>query len=241
MKSRIKADFWLLNRPSAHRGYFDNANGIPENSQIAYKRAIEKNYPIEMDIQMTKDGKLVCFHDDNLLRMTGVDALLWDKTLEELKSLRLLNTGEVIMTFEEFLSLVNGSVPLLIEIKHQREKGIEKKVIDALKGYKGEYVIQSFDPFIMMKIKKLAPQVIRGQLACKYPGQKSAIKDYILRNASLNFLVKPDFVNYCLEDLPTKFSGCKKIPLICWTVRNEQGRQKAEKYAKSYVFENLDL
>ena len=85
MKSRIQKGFWLLERPCAHRGYFDNNSGIPENSSAAYKRAIEKNYPIEMDIQLSKDGKLVCFHDDNLKRMCGVDKnnidefLAWDK------------------------------------------------------------------------------------------------------------------------------------------------------------------
>lgn len=241
MKSRIQKGFWLLEKPCAHRGYFDNNNGIPENSSAAYERAIEKNYPIEMDIQLSKDGKLVCFHDDNLIRMTGVDSLIWDKTLDEIKSLRLLNTDEVIMTFEEFLSLVDGKVPLLIEIKHQREKGIEEKVINALKGYTGEYVIQSFDPLIMIKIKKLAPDVIRGQLACANPGQNSKFKNNILRKCGLNFLVKPDFINYCLNDLPTKYSVGKNIPLLCWTIRDEQDKQKAEKYAVSYVFENLDL
>lgn len=241
MKSRIQKGFWLLEKPCAHRGYFDNNNGIPENSSAAYERAIEKNYPIEMDIQLSKDGKLVCFHDDNLKRMTGVDSLIWDKTLDEIKSLHLLNTDEVIMTFEEFLSLVDGKVPLLIEIKHQREKGIEEKVINALKGYTGKYVIQSFDPFVMIKIKKLAPDVIRGQLACANPGQNSKFKNSILRKCSLNFLVKPDFINYCLNDLPTSYSVGKNIPLLCWTIRNEQDKQKAEKYAVSYVFENLDL
>lgn len=241
MKSRIKKGFWLLERPCAHRGYFDNDNGIPENSSAAYKRAIEKNYPIEMDIQMTKDGKLICFHDDNLKRMTGVDSLIWDKTLDEIKSTRLLNTDEVIMTFEEFLSLVDGKVPLLIEIKHQREKGIEEKVVDALKNYTGEYVIQSFDPFIMIKIKKLLPEAMRGQLACANPGQNSKLKNRILRKCSLNFLVKPDFINYCLNDLPANYSANKNLPLLCWTVRNEQDKLKAEEYAISYVFENLDI
>lgn len=240
MKSRILDDFWLFNRKIAHRGYHDVKKGIAENSLSAYKLAVEKNYAIEMDIQMTKDGKLVCFHDDDLFRITGVKGLIWDKTLTELKSLKLQNTNDVILTFEEFLDIINGKVPLLIEIKNQREKGIEKKVLKALEKYKGDYVIQSFNPIIMLKIKKYAPNVIRGILG----GNEESLsfpKRLLVKNLLLNRLIKPDFINYDLRNLPLSNNVTKGLPLISWTVRNEKDKFIAEKYSQNYVFEYLDL
>ena len=118
MKSRLKKDSWVLTKPVAHRGLHDQTAG--ENTFSAYKRAIDAGYPIEMDVQLTKDGVPVCFHDDSLKRVTGVDSLIWDKTYDEIKHLKINGGSDGIPTFEQFLKFVNGSVPLLIEIKKQR-------------------------------------------------------------------------------------------------------------------------
>lgn len=233
MKSRITDEHWVLSKPIAHRGLWNES--FPENTLSAYKNAIDNGYPIEMDIQMSKDGKLFCFHDDNAKRMTGVDKDIRTLSANEIENLTVGN--EKIPTFEEFLDLVDGKVPLLIEIKQQINKGIEEKTVAALKDYKGEYVIQSFDPFVMLKIKKLTPNVIRGQLGCN--NDKKGLKWRVVRNLSLNFLVKPDFVHYCVNDLPVKNNVTNKLPLICWTVRNEDDLTKAKKYAKNFVFEIL--
>ena len=87
MKSRVKPDSWIINLPIAHRGL--HGNGAGENTRTAYARAIEAGYPIEMDVQLTKDGVPVCFHDDNAKRVTGVDKLIWDMTIEEVKKLKV--------------------------------------------------------------------------------------------------------------------------------------------------------
>lgn len=233
----INKDYFLLNRPVAHRGLHDG-NVVPENGYEAYRRAIELNYPIEMDVQMTADGVLVCFHDDNLKRMTGVDKDIRNCEYAAIHALKLNNTEEHIPLFREFLSFVNGRVPLVIEIKQQINKGVEEKVISELKGYKGEYVIQSFDPFIVRKIRKLDKTVVTGQLATgKYNFGK--LKNFVLKNMLLNLIVKPDFINYDLNYLPIKPSKHKNRPLICWTIRNENDKEKAEKYADNYIFENL--
>lgn len=90
---------FLKNKIVAHRGYHDKDKGIPENSMLAFKRAIDENYLIEFDLHLLKDGKVVVFHDDNLKRMTGIDALIKDKTYEEIKQLKLLDTNERIPLF----------------------------------------------------------------------------------------------------------------------------------------------
>ena len=157
MKSRLTANSWILTRPIAHRGLWTEE--LAENSMSAYKAAIEHNYPIEMDVQMSKDGVLYCFHDDNMKRMTGADIDIRETNSNEIEKLKI--GGEHIPTFDEFLRLVSAQVPILIEIKKQKYKGIEQKVLDALKGYTGEIAIQSFDPTIMLKIKNISQPIFK--------------------------------------------------------------------------------
>lgn len=233
MKTRINDTHWVLSKPIAHRGLWTET--FPENTLPAYENAAQNGYPIEMDVQMSVDGQLFCFHDDNMKRMTGIDKDIRTLTAEEISSTSV--QGEKIPTFKEFLDTVNGRVPLLIEIKQQLNKGIEKKVVAALKDYKGEYVLQSFDPFVMLKIKKLVPNVIRGQLG--QGNDKKGLKWKLIRNLSLNFLVKPDFVHYSVWDLPISKKITNGLPLICFTVTNNEELQKAQKYAKNYVFQNI--
>lgn len=235
---RLGNDSWLLNKPIAHRGLW--GNGLIENSLSAYQNAIDNGYPIEIDLYSSSDGVLFSFHDYNLLRMTGKDELIYDKTAKELKELRLLNSDEKIPTFDEILSLVNGKVPLLIELKDQPDKKYIDKVIERLKSYKGEFAIQSFDPLYIKRVKKLAPEFIRGILATKTYGKSlSFIKRKVVKNMSLNFLIKPDFISYSFEDLPLKKRKSKKIPIISWTLTSQEDYDKIKPLVKNIIFENF--
>ena len=170
---------WLTDVYVAHRGLFDNGNGIPENSIPAFEKAAENGFGIETDVQMSKDGVLVVFHDDTLKRMTDAEGkrseerrvgkeCLTDYTFDELRKMRLANTDCVIPTFQEFLQAANG-VNLVVEIKTHDDIGeVERKTYEALKGYKGNYCVESFNPFIIRWFKKNAPSVIRGTLSCDY-------------------------------------------------------------------------
>ena len=241
MKSRIKRDSWILQRPIAHRGF--HGNGAPENSAEAFKRAIVNNFPIETDLQITKDGGIVCFHDDSAERMTGEKRLLSEMTVEEIKNLRLDNTEEQILTFEEFLRLVDGKVPLMIEIKTQkRYKELAYKAVKILEGYNGEFAVQSFDPRIMAEVRKLAPDILRGQLITKTKhGTVSYLTYKILANGLLNFLSKPDFINMELKFIPVPRRIRGRADVICWTVRNEEDLKKAKKYGVNCIFENMRI
>lgn len=238
MKSRITKGHWLNEKPVAHRGLHNEIYG--ENSLSAYKHAIENGYPIEMDVQASKDGVLFCFHDDWLERVTGKKAYINDLTAEEIKQIKFIKTNDTIPTFEEFLTLVNGQVPLMIEIKQQRSKAydIARLTVDALKDYKGEYVVQSFDPFIMQKVKKYAPHIIRGQLGgLGERGNMSFIKYLVVKHLILNFLSKPDYINYYLY--------CKrkkgKTPMVVWTVRTEADLKTAKERGVNFVFERVNV
>ena len=235
MKSRLTADSWILNRPIAHRGLWTEE--LAENSMSAYKAAIEHNYPIEMDVQMSKDGVLYCFHDDNMKRMTGADIDIRETNSTEIEKLKI--GGEHIPTFDEFLRLVKGQVPILIEIKKQKYKGVEQKVLDALKGYTGEIAIQSFDPTVMLKIKKLDKTILRGQLGVKMTTM-SRFNNFVVTNLALNFLVRPDFVHYYHECLPLKRRISNGLPVICYTIQNKEQENRARKYVKNFVFDHYE-
>ena len=137
----------------AHRGVHNNKD-IPENSMIAFKKAIDKNYGIEFDIELTKDDILIIHHDDSLKRMTGVDKNSEELTFDEVRKLKLLETDEVIPTFRELLDLVDGRVFLDIEIKSTKQvKKVVELVLKELEDYKGELSLKSFNPSIVNRLK----------------------------------------------------------------------------------------
>ena len=142
----------------AHRGLHDKE--LAENSLAAFSAAVERGFGIELDVRLTKDERLVVFHDDTLTRMCGVDARVDEKTYDELLEYDLLDSGAKIPTFREVMELVGGKVPLLIEIKEDAgNKRVSEKLAEELAGYNGPYIIESFNPLSLGVIKKLMPGV----------------------------------------------------------------------------------
>jgi glycerophosphoryl diester phosphodiesterase len=235
---RLDNSSWLLNKPIAHRGLWGGE--IIENSIPAYQNAILHGYPIEIDVYETKDGHLVSFHDAYLERMTGEKAFVFDKTLEQLGELHLSGSQEKIPTFEEVLALCENKVPLLIEIKDQPSKTVVEKVVNRLKNYKGEFAIQSFNPFYLMQVKKLAPEFIRGVLATEcHATDKGFITRFVLKHMSFNCRIKPDFISYSFTGLPLPKRKVKNTPVICWTIENQADYDKIKPFAKNIIFENF--
>lgn len=240
---RLDKDCWLFSKPIAHRGLWNE--NIIENSLSAYKNAMDFQYPIEIDIYSSSDGELFCFHDISLKRMTGVDANIFELSKSEIEKLFLLSnenapSNEKIPTFDEVLKLVDGKVPLLIELKDQPNANYVDKVISRLKNYKGEFAIQSFNPLYINKVKKNAPNFIRGILSTKtYSKHLPFFKRQIVKNMLLNFLIKPDFISYSFEDLPLKKSKIKNIPVICWTILNQHDYDKIKPHSKNIIFEHF--
>lgn len=234
---RIKDDHWLKTLPIAHRGLW--GGDIPENSITAYKNAVLSHYAIEIDLFPTADGEIVCFHDNTLDRMTGACGDISSKTLAELKTLRLNGTNETIPTFSEVLSAVNGKTPILIEFKNRKDNSYVYKAVKILKDYRGEFAVQSFNPFILRKIKKLAPEFLRGVLAAKTPDTESKIEKFVVKRMPFNFLCKPDFISYDYKGLPLKKSKLKSRPLIAWTVRDCLTAEKIKPLCDNIIFENF--
>ena len=61
----------LTSHAYAHRGLYDNARGVPENSLPAFERAVRAGYGIELDVRETRDHVLVVHHDETLERSCG--------------------------------------------------------------------------------------------------------------------------------------------------------------------------
>jgi len=168
----------------AHRGLHTEDKTIPENSLTAFQRAAEKGYGAELDVQLTKDGQVVVFHDDTLNRVCHVDGRVDAYTLAELKKMSLCNTKETIPLFTEVLEIFGqGNGPLIVELKTgPNNNELCEKTYEILKSYKGVYCIESFNPLIVKWFKDHAPEVVRGQLA-------SQINDYKDQNIFLKFLL----------------------------------------------------
>ena len=234
---RIDETHWLLNLPIAHRGLWGET--IPENSILAYQNAVDNGYPIEIDVYLTKDLQIVSFHDVTLKRMTGADGFIYDKTLSELKELKLNGTEYSIPTLDEILDICENKTPLLIEIKNQPDKRIVDVLIERLKRYTGEFCVQSFNPLYINRVKKLAPEFIRGILATNYAPEEKKFTQFIVKNMPLNFLIKPDFISYYHGALPLPKRKTKNKRVITWTVTDQETADRIRPYAKNIIFENF--
>ena len=193
----------------AHRGLHKADKTVPENSLAAFRDAVEGGYGVEFDVHITKDGHLVVFHDDDTRRMCGVDAKVEELSLAELQKLYLAGSGERIPSLGEVLAVIDGKVPIILEIKRGgRNEELCRRVHEMLMCYKGKVCIESFDPFIVRWWYKNAPDFFRGQLSA-VPGDlrkgTSAFNAFFVGNCLSNFLCRPNFIAYGL---------CDKKPLL---------------------------
>lgn len=237
-------EFFKGNRYFAHRGLHDE--NIPENSLAAFRRACDEGYGIELDVHLTSDEKLVVFHDDTLMRMCGVDGAPEEKTLAELQALSLAGTSEHIPSLSEVLALVDGRVPLIIEIKGRSTKDMRvcAATAELMEGYGGTWCMEAFNPFYVRWFRKNKRNIIRGQLSCKMKGKDgtgSKIQDFVLRNMLLSFLARPHFIAYSANDRRSFALHAAKLCGGCpvgWTVRSEDDMEKANGFY-AVIFENI--
>ena len=234
---------WLKDCYIAHRGYH-NSKDAPENSMAAFANALKKGFAIELDIHLTKDQQVVVFHDWDLKRMTGSSGKIADCTWDEIRTLTLLDTKEKIPLLRELLEYVDGRVPLLIEIKNRRRVGrLERKTDQLLRQYKGQFAVQSFNPYSIGWFKDHSPKVLRGQIsgAFKTP-ELSLYKKFLLNHLLLNYVSRPHFINYdinYLSRLPKKIQKKKGI-ILGHTARNPEDYTSAMEKITNVVFEGFN-
>ncbi len=208
----------------AHRGL--HSEDAAENSITAFSRAVEAGYGIELDVRLSRDGELVVFHDPTLDRVTNSTGKVIDKTLAELRELRLLGTEDCVPTLREVLSVVDGKIPLLIELKEEPgEYGVTEKTLEILKDYKGAYMIESFNPLALARVKKLAPDTVRGFLSQNFgKTELRGFRYFLLEHLFLNVICRPDFIAYSHTDANMPIFRFVKaffrVPCLAWTVES---------------------
>lgn len=224
----------------AHRGLHNEDRA--ENSMSAFRAAVEGGYGIELDVRLSKDGKLVVFHDDTLDRVCGREGKVIDFTAEELSKIKLSGTEDGIPLFSDVLKLVDGKAPLLVEIKELAgDDTVSAATCEILRDYTGDYIIESFNPLSLNKVKKLLPEIPRGILSHKYYEYKEFKKPlyYLLQLLLLNFLCRPAFIafdHHHADAMSLRF--CRwffDVPTLAWTVRSEE----EEKVARSNGFDGI--
>ena len=222
-------------RSFAHRGLFEKDQSVPENSLPAFARAAEAGYGIELDVQLSSDGKVVVFHDDDLKRACGVDKMVRDLSFEELSSLRLFGTEESIPLFTDVLTTVGGRVPLIVELKSAGPKNNELsgKTAEILASYEGDYCIESFDPRIVRYFRKNLPLVLRGQLMTRpkrYGSTISVPTAIVMSKGLLNILGRPHFIAYDIGPLPFSVRLAHRLGAVNvrWTSHSESDAKDAD-------------
>ena len=258
-KNKVYNHDWLYKTYIAHRGYFNNEKGVVENTKTAFLKAVEKGYLIETDISLTKDDKIIVYHDNDFKRLFNVDKKICELTLDEIKQLSYENSEDKVLEFSEFLDVIDGKTGLLIEFKSQstkRDQILCDKAMEILKDYKGNYVVQSFQPVLLSYIRKKYPIVPRGQLFMKFnlkeerknmkgkgfKGFASYLTKWMYNNKLTNCISRPMFIDHSYHniDFMAKLCHCF-VPMIVYTVTKQEDFDSLKTKVDNIIFENLEL
>jgi len=233
---------WLRGAQFAHRGL--HGPGVPENSLAAASAAIERALGIECDVQKSADGKAVVFHDWDLDRLTKRTGPVGALTAEKLGQIFLAGSIDRIPSLREFVGLVGGQVPVLIEIKSKRETHPAPlcfAVRRVLEGYRGAYAVMSFDPRVGHWFARHSPQAVRGLVVTEE--NRRSFPWQLYRHWCL-WHAKPDFLAYDVRDLPSRFAAAQRargFPVLTWTVRSPELREIAAHYADAPIAEGAGI
>ena len=237
----------LKNWCYAHRGL--HSVGVPENSLAAFAAAKQAGYGIELDVHLLKDGSLAVAHDHSLKRCAGVDVEIEDLTAQELAQFPLEGTGETIPLLSQVLELVDGKVPLIVELKStvKNYEALCEATCELLTAYKGLYCMESFDPRCVFWLRRKRRHIIRGQLVDNLFETDSKLPwvlKFLLRHQILNLFSKPDFIAYDFEDRKTISNFlCRKVWRMqgfTWTIRTQEDFDIALKEGWIPIFENFE-
>lgn len=243
-----------FDRPIAHRGLHDRSRGIIENSASAFEAACQKGYTIECDVQLSRDGIPVIFHDDDLERLTGVAGAANARTMAELARLPLLGSaaGDTPQRFTDFLAQVNGRVLLQIELKPQPDQAatevLAQTVMDALKPYRGPVTLESFDPKLVSEVRKRGATMPVGIVTYGYdePEWDNHLSDFakfLLRHLLHWPWTRFDFIScrdQALELPAVKFFRARGMPVTTWTIKSPAAALAVIGKADQIVFEGFD-
>ena len=240
----------FLTVPLAHRGYHNTTSGCVENSRAAFVAAINAGYGIELDVQLSSDGHAMVFHDYDMTRLTGNSGPIRMQTRDDLIKTVLTGCDETIPTLPEILTLINGRVPVLIEIKDQDgamgpDVGpLESSVANALQSYVGPAAVMSFNPHAVAALAKATPNTPRGLVSGSFPADAWLLLNERTRSHLRDIpdydRVGASFISHRFDDLDRRRVADLKAggaALICWTIRSAADEIEARKLADTVTFE----
>ena len=202
---------------AAHRGLYEKDQSVPENSLEAFSRAANAGYGVELDVQLTKDGQVVVFHDDTVDRMTDRKGRVDSFTLSELQAMPLKGTGHRVPLFTDVMAVLDGVSPTIVELKSTKNyPELCEKTLAILRTLKGPYCVESFDPHIVRWFKKNAPDILRGQLTESFSnwrnGGATLWQAFLMHTLCFNFLTRPQFIAFGRGHRP-----------LCWFLGRASG------------------
>lgn len=233
---------WMAKAPISHRGLHQGTD-IPENSLLAFKKAKEKQYSIELDVQITKDNQIIVFHDEDLHRLCSIQKKVIDENYEDLKEYKLYDTNETIPLLSDVLKLIDGKVALIIEIKNFGKVGLFEELLSKeLDNYSGQFAICSFNVEVVNWFKSYKSDFRRGLIF-------GDVREYGIRFYKTVFLYrilisKPDFISLDYNLLDTfipKICRFFNKPLVSWTINSKEKLEKAKRKVDNIIFENIEI
>ncbi|MBL8907626.1 MAG: glycerophosphodiester phosphodiesterase [Rhizobiales bacterium] len=239
---------WLVARPIAHRGLHDKAEGVLENTAAAFAEAVDHGYAIECDLQLSRDGEAMIFHDDTLERLTDATGPVIARPASELQKVAFKNSPARMQTLAEMLDQVAGRATLVIEIKSlwNGDNRLADRALSVLETYEGPCALMSFDPDIIAHVRERSPLTVRGIVADRttdaYYAHLPLERRLELRSLSHADRTRPHFVSFCAAELPfepvTRLRAAG-LPIISWTIRTREQARHARRYSDQITFEGF--
>ena len=239
----------FLKTPIAHRALHDASKGVYENSRSAIIAAIEHGYAIEIDLQLSADGRAMVFHDNTLDRLTEKHGDVSDYTAAELSQIKVGSGQDVIEPLEDILRLVDGRVPLLIELKDQSRQlsqtdgRLEKATLDALSLYEGAVAVMSFNPHMIATMAKLSSDLPLGLTTGSFMDPTWGIDAERIAHLSQIADFDPtrySFVSHFALELAApciQMLKAQGIAIFTWTIRSPEAEAVARRTVDNITFE----
>lgn len=214
---------FLKKKLIAHRGVHNSQ--ISENTLPAFVKSVDKNYIIELDIHILKDNTIVVYHDYNLNKLTGVNKVIETLSYAQLSKIKI-NKKYTIPTLNQVMHIVDGKVPILIEVKDVNNNSkFEEELVKILDNYKGKFAIQSMNPFVIDWFYKNRKDYIIGLI----------VFNELNYNILKKYTKKIDFISVYKKQLPLN----SKLLTLGWTIRNEKELNKYKELCDNLICENI--
>jgi glycerophosphoryl diester phosphodiesterase len=242
VRSKSPETDWLTARPVAHRGLHDAARGVIENTPSSVAAAIAADYSIEVDLQITADGEAMVYHDEALGRLTEGSARLDAMTAADLKRVAFKASADRMLSLGDLCDMTAGRSTLVLELKSHfdGDPRLPLRVAEVLKTYSGPVAAMSFDPAQIATIREAAPGLRRGLVAERHERSHPVDRSTYLRSL---WESRPQFLAYSVRDLPSPVPLISRyllgLPLLTWTVRSDDDRARAGRWADQMIFEGF--